>query len=120
MSKIASLALELNLTFFLFSHVNPPKTGLPHDQGGEVLSSQFTGSRAMEKWAHYGWGIVRNRNEPDPIRRNTSEHVLLFDREFGEYGRYPCFYDTEKNDYREVSMAEQHGFGGDDEGDEKF
>lgn len=118
MSKASSLAIELDITFFMYSHVNPPKTGTPHDQGGEVLSSQFTGSRAMEKWAHYGWGIVRNRNEPDPIKRNTSEHVLLFDREFGEYGRYPCFYDTATNEYREVSEAEMHGLG--DDTDDNF
>lgn len=109
MSKAASLCMELQITMFMYSHVNPVKSGIPHDQGGEVLSSQFTGSRAMEKWAHYGWGIVRNRTLEDPIARNTGEHVLLFDREFGEYCRYPVFYDAERNDYREISPAEQHG-----------
>lgn len=108
MSKAASMCQELDLTIFMYSHVNPVRNGIPHDQGGEVLSSQFTGSRAMEKWAHYGWGIVRNRNEPDPIKRNTSEHVLLFDREFGEYCRYSCFYDVLTNDYREISAEEKH------------
>jgi twinkle protein len=109
MSKAASLCMELQITMFMYSHVNPVKTGLPHDQGGDVLSSQFTGSRAMEKWAHYGWGIVRNRTVEDPIERNTGEHVLLFDREFGEYCRYPVYYDSERNDYREISHAEKEG-----------
>lgn len=110
MSKAASMCQELDITFFMYSHVNPPKTGLPHDQGGEVLSSQFTGSRAMEKWAHYGWGIVRNRNEEDKIKRNTGEIVLLFDREYGEYCRYPVFYDSDTNDFREIDPMEAAGF----------
>ena len=69
------------------------------------MSSQFTGSRAMEKWAHYGWGISRNRNEPDPALRNTATVSLLFDREFGEWCEYRCFYDSETNDWREVGVT---------------
>lgn len=102
MSKAASMVLELNITIFMYSHVNPPKAGIPHDQGGKVFSSQFTGSRAMEKWAHYGWGISRNRNHEDPIQRNTATVSLLFDREFGQFCEYKCFYDADKNDWSEV------------------
>jgi len=111
MSKAASMAMELNITFFMYSHVNPAKTGTPHDQGGEVLSSQFTGSRAMEKWAHYGWGISRNRNEEDEIKRNTAKVRLLFDREFGEFCEYYAFYNHETNDWSEVpAPGDDHGF----------
>jgi twinkle protein len=106
MAKSASLCNELQVTMFMYSHVNPPQSGLPHDRGGEVLSSQFTGSRAMEKWAHYGWGIVRNRYEENPIKRNTAEQVLLFDREFGEYGRFKCYYDAVKNDWSEITQEQ--------------
>lgn len=105
MSKAASMCQELQITMFMYSHVNPVKTGVPHDQGGRVLSSQFTGSRAMEKWAHYGWGIRRNRNHEDPIQRNTATVELLFDREFGEWVEYDCFYNTETNDWSEVASA---------------
>ncbi len=101
MSKAASMAMELNITFFMYSHVNPAKSGIPHDQGGDVLSSQWTGSRAMEKWAHYGWGIQRDRTEKDPIIRNTARVTMLFDREFGEYCEYYAFYDSETNDWSE-------------------
>lgn len=110
MSKAASMCMELGVTIFMYSHVNPVKYGIPHDQGGKVLSSQFTGSRAMEKWAHYGWGISRNRNDPDPVTRNTATVSLLFDREFGEYCEYKCFYDQEKNDWSEVPDGFGEGF----------
>ncbi|MBG23736.1 MAG: hypothetical protein CMF22_10475 [Idiomarinaceae bacterium] len=101
MSKAASLCMELGVTFFMYSHVNPVKSGTPHDQGGDVLSSQFTGSRAMEKWAHYGWGIQRDRTEKDEKLRNTARVTLLFDREFGEYCEYYAFYDKVHNDWSE-------------------
>ena len=101
MSKAASMAMELQITFFMYSHVNPTKSGKSHDEGGDVLSSQFTGSRAMEKWAHYGWGIQRNRMEKDEIKRNTARITMLFDREFGEYCEYFAFYNHETNDWSE-------------------
>jgi twinkle protein len=106
MSKAASLCLELGITFFMYSHVNPAKHGKPHDEGGRILSSQLTGSRAMEKWAHYGWGIERNRMLDDKTARNRSQHVLLFDREFGEHCKYTCTYDDIKNSYLEVDSFE--------------
>lgn len=116
MSKAASLCMELGVTFFMYSHVNPVKAGIPHDLGGDVLSSQFTGSRAMEKWAHYGWGIQRNRNSKDPVERNTARVTMLFDREFGEYCEYFCYYDSDSNDWSEVSDPEDDSvFGEDDE-----
>lgn len=119
MSKAASMAMELNITFFMYSHVNPVKTGKPHDQGGDVLSSQFTGSRAMEKWAHYGWGVQRDRSEKDPIVRNTARVTLLFDREFGEYCEYYAFYNNQTNDWSECpEPTEDSGFS--DETPEEF
>lgn len=106
MSKAASMAMELQITFFMYSHVNPAKGGLSHDQGGDVLSSQFTGSRAMEKWAHYGWGIQRDRSEKDERKRNTARVTMLFDREFGEYCEYFAFYDKYTNDWSEIELDE--------------
>lgn len=103
MSRAASMAMELQITFFMYSHVNPVKSGTPHDAGGDVLSSQFTGSRAMEKWAHYGWGIQRDRTEKDPVKRNTSRVTMLFDREFGEWCEYYAYYNSETNDWSECA-----------------
>lgn len=104
MTDIASMCVELNITFFLFSHVNPPRTGKAHDDGGRVLSSQFTGSRAMEKWGHYGIGIERNRNAEEEEDRNNSTHRLLFDREFGEGGSYQCTFHKGTGQYLEEKL----------------
>ncbi len=101
MTDIAEMNISLGITFFLFSHLNAPKTGKAHDDGGRVLSSQFTGSRAMEKWTMYGLGLERNRNSEDPEERNTSTVRLLYDRDFGEGGSFECYYDTETGLYLE-------------------
>lgn len=106
MSKASSMCMELQITMFMYSHVNPVKSGKPHDQGGDVLSSQFTGSRAMEKWAHYGWGIQRDRSEKDPTIRNTARVTMLFDREFGEYCEYYAFYNNVENDWSEIDYKD--------------
>lgn len=113
MTELASMCQELDVTFFLYSHVNPPaRGGKPHEEGGKVLSSQFTGSRAMEKWAHYGWGIERDRLSEDEDVRNTSTFRLLFDREFGNTAKFPVYYDHEKGTYLEPELDDGHDGGG--------
>lgn len=102
MTDIAEMCAELDITFFLFSHVNPAQKGKAHDEGGRVLSSQFTGSRAMEKWTHYGIGIERDRLNEDEDVRNTSTHRLLYDRDFGEGGHYKCTYYRDTGVYGEM------------------
>lgn len=120
MTDIAEMNTELDITFFLFSHVNPHKVGRPHDEGGKVLSSQFTGSRAMEKWGHYGIGLWRDRSAEDEVVRNTSTHGLLFDRLFGEFGTYECFYDRDTGAYSEIVEGVNAGVNADTNAGIKF
>lgn len=60
MEEVASLAKELNIWILLVSHLNPPKKGNSHESGGKVEQAQFTGSRAIQRWAQYMLGIERN------------------------------------------------------------
>jgi hypothetical protein len=101
MTDLAKLCQTLPATFFVYTHVNPVGKGTPHEQGGRVLAGQFTGSRAMEKWAHYGWGISRNRLAEDDVERNTSTFEILFDREFGNTARFPVIYNPDTATYAE-------------------
>lgn len=107
MTELAELCQKLPATFFLYSHVNPPKTGKPHEEGGRVLSAQFTGSRAMEKWANYGWGIERNREAEDADERNIATVRLLFDREYGVACHFPVKYDPDKNTFLEPDYSQE-------------
>lgn len=104
MTDMADLVNSYPITIFCYSHVNPkPKTSKPHEAGGRVLSSEFTGSRAMEKWAHYGHGISRDRTEECPIeRQNVSEFYSLFDRDFGMQYHCDVMYDNDTTEYKEI------------------
>lgn len=104
MTDMADLVNSYPITIFCYSHVNPkPKTSKPHEAGGRVLSSEFTGSRAMEKWAHYGHGISRDRTEECPIeRQNISEFYSLFDRDFGMQYHCDVLYNNETTEYKEL------------------
>lgn len=93
MSDLSELVNALDCTIFFCSHLNPPVSGEPHERGGRVLESQFTGSRGGIKWSHYLLGLERNKDPllPDE-ERNMSKLVLLKDRENGNVGEVKLFY----------------------------
>jgi twinkle protein len=93
MSDLSELVNALDCTVFFCSHLNPPVSGDPHERGGRVLESQFTGSRGGIKWSHYLLGLERNKDPllPDE-ERNMSKLVLLKDRENGNVGEIPLYY----------------------------
>ena len=110
MTDMADLVNVYPITVFCYSHVNPkPKASKPHEAGARVYSSEFTGSRALEKWSHYGHGISRDRTDECPIeRKNMSEFYMLFDRDFGQ--RYTCdvYFDEPTVTYLEPSYGRLH------------
>lgn len=105
-TDMADLVNLYPITLFCYSHVNPKQKGSkPHEAGARVLSSEFTGSRAMEKWFHYGHGISRDRTEECPIeRKNVSEFYMLFDREYGQTYKCDVYYDENTVQYQELNV----------------
>lgn len=101
--ELAALALDLNVVIFIFCHLRNPDSGLPHERGGEVLSSQFAGSRAMARSCNLMLGIEGNR-DPDlkPEERNVRTIVLLEDREYGESGRFGLYWDNKTGLFNEI------------------
>lgn len=93
-SEIASMAMELDFTAYLFCHLNAPQGGPPHERGGKVQSVQFSGSRAMMRFCHQMWGLEGNKDpDLDKLVRNQRDLVLLEDRMFGETARIKLQYD---------------------------
>ncbi len=86
-AELAGMIEDLNFTCLYGAHLNPPKTGASHEEGGKVLLSQFTGSKAMIKWSHYIFGIGRNTQAPDKMERNSISFWILKDRDFGRTGQ---------------------------------
>lgn len=89
--ELAGLCNELNFTCFVFSHLNPPKTGAPHEEGGQVQEVQFTGSRGLMRFSQLILGFERNK-QADGDAKNLSLIRVLKDRNFGQTGVIPTSY----------------------------
>jgi hypothetical protein len=75
---------------------------MPHEKGARVYSSEFFGSRSMERFFHYGHGISRDRSdECPPDRKNMSEFYMLFDRDFGQGYTCDVYFDESTVTYLE-------------------
>lgn len=105
--ELAQLLQELDFTVYGFSHLNPPVAGAPHERGGKVLVSQFTGSRGLMRFGNYMLGIERNLDpELSADERNLSTIVLLKDREYGNVGQFEVRYYPETDQYLEPDPLE--------------
>lgn len=101
--ELAAMAKDLNIVIFIFCHLRNPEGGKSHDRGGEVLTSQFAGSRAMGRSCNYMFGLEGNK---DPTlsneERNTRYLVLLDDREYGEVGKCKLQWDNKTTLFTQV------------------
>lgn len=84
MEEIASLAKELDIWILVVSHLNPPKKGASHETGGRVEQAQFTGSRAIMRWAQFMVGIERNITHELPDERVKGIVRVIKDRFSGK------------------------------------
>jgi twinkle protein len=101
--ELSAMALDLDVAIFVFCHLRNPDGGPPHERGGEVLSSQFAGSRAMARSCNYMLGLEGNR-DPNLTKeeRNIRHLVLLEDREYGEVGRMAMYWDESTGLFNEI------------------
>lgn len=101
--ELSAMALDLNVVIFIFCHLRNPDNGPPHERGGEVLSSQFAGSRAMARSCNLMLGLEGNRDPNLPREeKNLRTLVLLEDREFGETGRFKLYWDDQTGLFNEL------------------
>lgn len=104
--ELSAMALDLNIVIFIFCHLRNPDNGPPHERGGEVLSSQFAGSRAMARSCNLMLGLEGNRDPNLPAeQRNVRTLVLLEDREYGENGRFGLYWDKATGLFNELDHA---------------
>lgn len=92
--SLSSMALDLGIVVFIFCHLKAPNNGDDHEHGGAVLSSQFAGSRAMMRSCNLMLGLEGDKSPDLPLEeKNMRSLVLLEDREFGQTGRFPIYWD---------------------------
>lgn len=84
MKDAKELASQLDITIHFLSHLTTPDKGQPHEEGGRVEAKQFTGSRAIMRYADYMWGLERNTQAEDPEVRQTSTFRCIKDRLTGQ------------------------------------
>ena len=101
--ELSAMALDLDVLIFIFCHLRNPDNGVPHERGGAVLSSQFAGSRAMARSCNLMLGLEGNRDPDLPKEtKNMRMLVLLEDREFGETGKFPLYWDDQTGLFNEL------------------
>ncbi len=101
--ELSAMAKDLNIAIFIFCHLKNPDSGPMHERGGEVLTGQFAGSRAMGRSCNYMFGLEGNKDPNLPKEERNLRHlVLIEDREFGEVGRTTLFWDEHTTQFNEV------------------
>ena len=100
---MSALSKDLDFTTYIFCHLKAPLAGPPHERGGAVLSSQFSGSRAMMRSCNMMLGLEGNK-DPDlpPEERNIRKLVILEDRAFGESGYVRLYWDKKTGLFKEI------------------
>lgn len=102
-AELAAMAKELQFTSYIFCHLKAPTNGLPHERGGEVLSTQFTGSRAMMRSCHMMIGLEGNKDPELPDEeRNIRKLKILEDRNLGASGVVKLFWDRNTGLFNEM------------------
>ena len=110
MAEMEAMTASLGFTFYYGAHLNPPRTGLSHEEGGRVYLSQLTGSRAMIKWSQIIIGLERDTQADDVIERNTTTVRLLKGRKIGATGTFRVYYNPEDGSFNELSGGQDRDY----------
>jgi twinkle protein len=116
MGEVAGLA-KGNCVFHYVSHLATPE-GKSHEAGGRVEGKHFRGSRALQFWSYFMWGIERDKLNKDPSVRSRTTIRNIKDRYTGDCdGRtFRLEYDREtgrlidKGEFQEGADSGDHGF----------
>lgn len=102
-AELAAMAKDLDFTSYIFCHLKAPQVGPPHERGGEVLSTQFTGSRAMMRSCHMMVGLEGNKDpELPPQERNIRKLKILEDRNLGASGLIKLYWNYKTGLFEEM------------------
>lgn len=121
--SLSALALDLNIVIFLFCHLKAHDGNIsqdvrlkkyrdnqyvhlgncPHEFGGDVLSTQFAGSRAMMRSCNLMIGLEGNKDSTlDSDIRHLRWLTILEDREFGNSASVCIYWNDKTTRYKEV------------------
>lgn len=120
--ELSSMAVDYNIVIFIFCHLKAPEGMITqekrekfyhdgkyigigncaHEAGGIIYSNQFAGSRAMMRSCNLMLGVEGNKDDDLPEEVRNIRHIrLLEDREFGEVGTFPIYWNKETSLFKE-------------------
>jgi twinkle protein len=119
LKDMKSLATGLNIVVHTLSHLSTPER-TPHEEGGRVEAKQFTGSRAVMRYADFMWGLERDTQAEDLRVRSISTFRILKDRLTGQSAGETFWlrYDAETTRMEECDPPPQKGDNDDNARDE--
>lgn len=104
-AELSAMSKDHKFTAYLFCHLKAPTQGPTHERGGEVLSTQFTGSRAMMRSCNMMIGLEGNKDPDLPeTERNIRRLKVLEDRNLGVVGTVGLYWDSKSGLFNEVSV----------------
>lgn len=108
MTRLRTLAQELDICLFLVSHLRRSNDSTPHEEGGVTSLSQLRGSAGIGQLADAVVGLERNGQADSPIERNLTVLRILKNRYTGETGP-ACYllWDKTTGRLREVESREE-------------
>lgn len=121
--EMAALSMDLDIAVLMFCHLKAPEGNLssdqraakyksgrfiglgncPHELGGDVLSAQFAGSRAMMRSCNLMLGLEGNKDpDIDEEQRNIRMLKILEDRQFGASIKVPIYWNKDTGRFTEM------------------
>jgi len=91
-SDLDKLMKDYDFEVIVLSHLNAPEKGSrQHENGGRVLTTQLTGSKALERYADFIFGFERNKQAIDP---SCSYIRGLKARKYGTTDVFKTYFET--------------------------
>jgi twinkle protein len=121
--ELSAMARDLQFTAFLFAHLKASEGQIgadkrasfyakgqyldlgncSHEMGGSIYSSQFAGSRAMQRSCNLMLGLLGNKDPDLPENiRNTREIRVLEDRQWGSSAKYQLYWNRNTGQFVEA------------------
>lgn len=86
MTQLRTLAQELDIVIFVLCHLTRQSGSSSHEEGGRTSLSHLRGSGAIAQLADTAWGIERDSQDDDDVKKNVSTIRSLKQREAGTAG----------------------------------
>ena len=99
--ELSTMAMDLDIAIFIFCHLKAPD-GTPHEMGGQVLSNQFAGSRAMMRSCDYMIGLEGNKDPDLPAAEKNLRDLVVLEAREGETGRVRLTWSPLTGQFSEV------------------